>query len=270
MKVSVQMMGIIGISVTIGGYLALTDWQTIPYDPCTQYSPYHNPDMVQNLTKANVSVLALGQTATTGDFGLYTSLNFRFDNGFMQSVKIPLGLHGHCTKTTTCDCYSSSEKDKMCLTFISENSDKFNAVPLGSLVDKQKDGYDTYQCLLFSHTTICILKQATVTVPSHESNTQAVIGTDNTRKELTRDQLTRASDKCINADIPNHICHWIPYKQLQNGVCRDCPPICRSTHRTLHIAQIVIGSSLLLIGYSMVWFTALAISTNLAMKKCQV
>ncbi len=263
---SIQIIGIIGLSVTIGGYLALTDWQTIPFDPCTLYSPYHNPGNLHNLTNTNHSVLVHDQAATTGEFELYGSLKFRFETGFTQLVKIPLGIYGDCTQTTTCDCSPSSKEDEMCLAFIMGNSDELEAVPFDSLI--QHDGYDTYKCSLFSHTTICILKP--LTSHSHESHARAVISAEKISKVLTVKQLSVASDKCMNAVIPDHHCHWIPYKQLKNGICQDCPPICRSTHKTLHLAQLIVGSSLLLIGYSLVWFTALAISTNLTPKKCQV
>lgn len=264
MKMSIQTMGIIGVSVTVAGYIAFTDWQTIPFDPCTLYSPYHNPAIVGNLTGTNQSSLAHDQEAMmAGDFGLYGTLKFRFSNGFSESVKIPLGLHGYCKKAPTCDCYPSS-KENLCLAYVSENSDMLKSIPVGSL--HEKEGYDTYKCSMFSHTTLCILKPSIAHL--QKTHKLPVISSNILPKVLPAYQLSIASNKCESANIPNHDCHWIPYKQ--NNVCRDCPPICRSTHKTLHLAQIIVGSSLLLIGYSLVWFTALAISTNLTPKKCQV
>ncbi len=38
------------------GYALLTDWQAIPYDPCTEYSPFHHPELFQ---KQNSSLTPL-------------------------------------------------------------------------------------------------------------------------------------------------------------------------------------------------------------------
>ena len=42
--------------MTICGALILTDWQAIPYDPCTELSPFHHPNIVANYSEADTSV----------------------------------------------------------------------------------------------------------------------------------------------------------------------------------------------------------------------
>ncbi len=268
------MIGIIGISITISGYIALTDWQTIGYDPCTQYSPFHHPEIIMpNITVKNYSIQAHEQALTTGNLYLHGSLQLRFDNGHTEFAQLPFGMHGHCSKAITCDC---DREKKICLAYISKNSQTFEAIPVDKI--RQEEGYDVFKCSLLSKSTIlCVMKSTTVhSQMNHAQNVSKIKPVSQMthahnvipKPVYTIPQLTKASNDCMNAVIPGHSCHWIP--RVTYGFCEDCPPICRSTHKTLNLAQIFIGSSLLLIGYSLVWVTALAISSNLTPKKFQV
>ena len=260
LKVSIQVIGIIGISITVCGYIALTDWQTIPYDPCTQYSPFHHPEIVPNITVKNHSISAHEQALPTGSLYLYGSLQLSFDiNDRTKSAQLPFGMHGHCSKAITCDC---NKEKKICLAYILENSETFEVISADSI--RQQEGYDLFKCSLLSKSTICVMRSTEFHLKM--SHTQDM---NEKRAVYTTDQLAIASNNCINAVIPDHSCHWIP-RVRYGAFCKDCSPICRSTHKTLHLAQLFIGSSLLLIGYSLVWVTALAISSNLAPKKLQV
>ena len=41
--------------MTVCGALILTDWQAIPYDPCTELSPFHHPNIVANYSETGTS-----------------------------------------------------------------------------------------------------------------------------------------------------------------------------------------------------------------------
>ncbi len=43
-------MAIIGITGSIIAASLMADWQAIPYDPCTEKSPFHHPDIAHNRT----------------------------------------------------------------------------------------------------------------------------------------------------------------------------------------------------------------------------
>ncbi len=50
MKVKPQVTGIVAIIAIISGYLIISDWQAIPFDPCTNCSPYHHPNLLKNIS----------------------------------------------------------------------------------------------------------------------------------------------------------------------------------------------------------------------------
>ena len=54
-----------------------------------------------------------------------------------------------------------------------------------------------------------------------------------------------ARNKCEEARVSKHNCHWIPSSSITKELCMDCQPICRSVDRTLTFAQFLIGAILL-------------------------
>lgn len=269
------MIGIVGISVTICGYLVLTDWQTIPYDPCTEFSPFHHPDIVLNLTNAShlTETRVQDESVPINDLYLYGSLKLNFDDGYMQSVRLPFGVHGYCSRTSRCDCGLIRENGHICLTYMLDRSMKPKLVDSGGVLE----GSQIFECSLLSKGTICVKTSDSGLVdPLHAQRDSGLVDPLHTQLDsgiqsirvLTDHQLNKASNMCMKADIPNHVCHWIPFKTKK--LCNDCPPICRSTSKTISLAQIIVGSSILLIGYSLVWITTLAISSNLTPKNYQV
>ena len=45
LKLNSRITAIIGISASIIGAALMADWQSIGYDPCTQFSLFHHPDL---------------------------------------------------------------------------------------------------------------------------------------------------------------------------------------------------------------------------------
>ena len=50
LKLRIHTMAIIGITGSIMAASLISDWQAIPYDPCTEKSPFHHPNIVHNMT----------------------------------------------------------------------------------------------------------------------------------------------------------------------------------------------------------------------------
>ncbi|XP_064390131.1 uncharacterized protein LOC135338046 isoform X2 [Halichondria panicea] len=48
LKMSTQLITFVALLLSVAGYMLLGDWQSIPYDPCTEYSPFHHPEIVWN------------------------------------------------------------------------------------------------------------------------------------------------------------------------------------------------------------------------------
>ncbi len=66
LKMDIRIVAMIGITGTILSLSLMADWQAIPYDSCTEKSPFHHPDIIYNSTLAeyNTSWLSHEVVAT--------------------------------------------------------------------------------------------------------------------------------------------------------------------------------------------------------------
>ena len=266
------------------GYLIVTDWQTIPYDPCTEFSPFHHPGIVQRLnTSGNVGFIhPLKSPRHTRDLNTpsstqtaiaalpkLTSINL-LSNIDVQigttifSLKANLGTSFSCKRTETCDCDHLPSK---CLRFSVGSNE---SVMVGSGVDQE-----AYQCSssfkLKSPVTLCVLlsRKADVLsdVASIESFLETASGSDSLARintiDILPDKLNQlARTNCIQANVSGHQCHWIPYSDIFKKECEDCQPICRSVHQTLTFPQFIIGNCLLVLITQMVPLVALLMNQS--------
>ena len=150
MKIDTRAIAVIGLTIGITGTILMADWQSIPYDPCTELSLFHHPELAENYT---------------------------LHRNFRMSVTHP---------------NQSSE---------------------------------------FLHIQqLQIFEESVHTV---------------------------AKNRCEEARIRSHHCHWIPHSFISKHPCVDCPPICRSKDRSLNFVQFYLGAllfafSLLLTGPAIV------------------
>lgn len=172
-----QTIGIFAIITVMSAYFIISDWQAIPFDPCTNCSPYHHPNLLKNIS---------GCVDQDEDLVLGT-------NHFLSAAS---------------ELRINSEFSLQSIHNISSSS---------VLYDKSMLLDEDY--LLFAN-------------------------------------------KCANASLPHHNCHWIPFSLIANKDCEDCPPICRSTEQTLSFPQFVVGMALLIGSNPLVWFPMVAIISN--------
>ena len=50
LKLNSRIIAIFGIFITVVGLVLMADWQSIPHDPCTDFSLYHRPVIANNLS----------------------------------------------------------------------------------------------------------------------------------------------------------------------------------------------------------------------------
>lgn len=48
LKTNNRVMAIIGLSISVVFPFLMSDWQSIPYDPCTKFSLFHHPDLAND------------------------------------------------------------------------------------------------------------------------------------------------------------------------------------------------------------------------------
>ncbi len=239
----------------ICGSLVLTDWQTIPYDPCTEYSPFHHPELLQNSTALNYTS-HYSTAATSSSLLLQSCIEFDFENKRTQSlsIQLPIQMFERCMQTSHCDCSKDNSK---CLTFDIADEHIFN---IQNTVSNEIKRFEAFNCSIHQY-TICLKRSISLETLNVEAQRVQV---------LTSNQFNTASNVCIKATTPHHRCHWIPFTMFTGKKCADCPPICRSTHQTLTLTQFVIGLSFFIIGFSVAWVTVLTVSSNVTPKPLQV
>ncbi len=115
-KVSNQAIALIGVITTVIGYLMFTDFQAIPYDPCTEYSPFHHPEITdynKSIGHAPISNARLhpSQINQTTLVPLSTMISLQFSNrvrfGFPGiNFDLSLGTTDNytCKQVTECSC----------------------------------------------------------------------------------------------------------------------------------------------------------------------
>ncbi len=118
----------VGISMTIAGYFLVTDWQAIPYDPCTEYSPSTIRIAFKTTTQVYENIylwIILPQV------GLYTLLNNRahmdveLDFGDRTYTEIAYHFNFSCYIDEFCPfCTEKSTSKHRCLSFVIEDENE--------------------------------------------------------------------------------------------------------------------------------------------------
>ncbi len=264
MKLTSQFIMIIGLLMSIAGYVLVCDWQAIPYDPCTEYSPFHHQELFQN-ESVNVT--------RSGPFGIYFDVKVKTDYGNVLSEKAVIGPSLTCQSDKSCqECredqyYYHDDINRPCLTFSDVNLTNL-AVPIAPEIQ----GPITLSCTFQQHQFCMNIQQSNV----HNSRTQNITiliqKSEATLQSLLvlpdDDVYTKVSNSCVNA--LNGQCHWIPFSTITNNKCIDCPPICKGKHQTLLFTPFLLGMVLLVMSNPFMWVPTIALASNQTPKKMQV
>ncbi len=257
---STQMITFIGIAMTIIGYLLVADWQTIPYDPCTEYSPFHHPSRFHNHSILNVEayttpVISYTPNALPVSLSLHSHMEISMQFGDL-TTKSSLDVNIICQANNHCPlCTDNLREDHTCLLlFVNE-----------ALALENND--INYFCSFheLNHPNICVSIIHNETTNEHLLSNQAHI---ESFPVLPIDEYYAASNACINANVSVGECQWIPFASGEK--CEDCSPICRGKQRTLLLSLYLIGMILLIGSYPLVWVTLVAIANNQSPESVQV
>ncbi|XP_064401407.1 uncharacterized protein LOC135347367 [Halichondria panicea] len=256
-KISTQMGAFIGISMTIAGYFLVTDWQAIPYDPCTEYSPFHHPDRFQNNHSSLGMLTPLDNTPQSWPALLNNRAHMDIELDFSDRTYTEIAYHFNfsCYVDEFCPfCTEKSTSKHRCLSFVvkgeNESSEQVLDVFSCSLAPPLQN-----ICLSISH------HQSTDSEEVENLNGNRFVAGVQSLLVLPQDVYSTASNACINANVSiSGECHWIPLSSGEE--CVDCPPICRGKQRTLLLPLYLIGMVLLIGSYPLVWVNLVAIANN--------
>ena len=287
-KLNSRIIAIIGLLMTTISCLLMADWQAIPYDPCTELSPFHHPDIVSTYKQLQLSepfeytdkikraanCLEMYQTNALPTIYVTVKLDFS---------QLPVSAEGvKCKEIDTCSehCTSSSGQclhytfdDNLCILERTTEVEYSTNFPSG----KPADHYLCRQVFSdSSFSSMCI----TIYQGSHDINNLADALANETQslhtvhsqalQLLQVDLYAMAVKKCENTSVPGHQCYWIPNSIITHQQCSDCPTICRSLQQSLNFVQFCIGAALLMVSIPIAWVPVAALISDRVHREAQV
>ena len=260
-KFSSNLLLLIGIVMTMVSYVFLTDWQTIPYDPCTEYSPFHHPEIVDDLTPTFNSTLmshSMSYGPRSPESRAFNShkvqfksrIVYNFGNSSTLSALLPAVFGQNCTLDPHCPCDQTSDTNSRAPCYVANAEEDINNTSLVTSL--------LYTCS-FGASLACL--KVYVTNDRNESDT-----VQRAQKQevlvLSNETYNRVSNSCMSADVPGRQCHWIPFSTITHTKCDDCPPICRARSQTLNFVQFMIGMALIVLVFPVISVPLMSIVTD--------
>ena len=282
--------------MTLLSCLLMTDWQALPYDKCTEYSPFHHPEIFQNspTLTANFSSVSGFPTKRRACYshedpfsGVLIQLNINptsqlvFSTGQKVSIHLQDNIKLSCHTSEECRTYCREPNrtiKPLCLQY-SVNKDGCLELQDGisnKITDKTNDGKEAFFCStnfgFQSQFSICIQLHKNMNGEKHEPVNKPFKNSVHaqTLQHLNPEDYNTAMFNCINANVTSHDCYWNPYSIITRRHCEDCQPICRSRSHSLTFAQFVLGAALLLASIPVAWVPVAALISNRVSKEAQV
>lgn len=286
-----RIIAILGILMTIVASALIADWQTIPYDPCTELSPFHHPERENHTTLMQRSVLSVPQAdvncrkvdmnRTTASVLDSITINVQIQiqvNSF--ETHLTNTVTSHCQRVHSCPEYTENSNLPLRLEYTVIWGSCL--IPTMRSSEQNVTNLMAYSCnSAASALPVCILiNTMTDSEENSGSGDQVLDGllTSNLLdvvhhqelKLLEENSYNVAMNRCEAMSTSQYHCHWLPDSLVTGHQCHDCPPICRSIHQTLNFAQFTIGAALLMVSLPIAWVPMAAMVSYRAPKGAQV
>ena len=249
----------------------MSDWQAIKHDPCLDYSLYHNPELVKNLS-ASVEPDSQSLSSTcwnkSSSHDLFKGMaNVEITNGhldlyynfLMYNNQKVLNCRLH-TSTTTCYICRNSSADaslvevhlettgnEICYSSSAKYTPGPNSLKFSIVCNGDKDKSHCMSTCFHLHQEGS--HETAIMQETQKEDTQQLIGHAYKNSLLLIQDLVynAARNKCTS--MTDDRCHWIPDSLVTHKTCRDCQPICRSLSHTMSFIQFVAGSIWFMLTY---------------------
>ena len=263
MKLSPQVILLLGTSITVTAYLLLTDWQTISYDPCTEYSPFHHPEIVKNHSRNSTPVF-VASSNSPALMNPHSEVDIKFDNHMTLSysgMAVTSRPSATCRLNPSCPFCKASvplhQEIHPCLILEASKNGDSNHIK-SSEKNTNVSTYLRLSCSSNETQMFCV--NINIQGFHHsEDNRHYQVQNDEALSSL---QYSTISNSCIHANVSGRHCQWIPFSIITNTVCNDCPLICRAKEQTLNIVQFSFGIFALIFGIPTFWTPLMAIATD--------
>ena len=277
---------VIGMLCVLSGGILLTDWQSIPSDPCTKYSPFHHPELRENYTIETMSIPSSMNHAAIQHPETQPNSSEVGHSKIQANVCFPRSYGDTVNFNTSAMKFECMKMDS-CVHCIDEDVTTVfpaHSVPcfsLGYRADKLRtigDSYvplhepiSTYVCSTAGHCACVITPKDSTASPNDSQSVESLQSAVHIQnlQVIEESVYNVAVNKCESLH-GTYGCHWIPHSKITGKLCGDCPPICRSVYHTLTFIQFCIGAILLKISLPTSRVSAVNLLTDVVHKDIQV
>lgn len=264
--------------MTIGSCVLMADWQSIPFDECTNFSPFHHPSLIDdyNFTKGSKQFSKRSQchplvevrSNFLNGFEVDSWSKLSLSSGYEMTLPLAESNKFVCKSANTCSdmCnkYYKNESSTICLKYI------VNWKGCGSLIDGTQMHFSSdrvnYSESFLCSSPISAISFCVILNTSH--NQSQVVETQ--AMNLPSEIFSIARNKCVAANTTWNDCYWNPQSIVTGKLCEDCQPICRSKSHSLTFVQFLLGSALLLVSIPIAWIPVAALISNRVSTNAQV
>ncbi len=265
--------------MTIGSCVLMSDWQSIPFDECTDYSPFHHPSMMDDFALMEESPSQLSECYRSGNttsnflksFELDSWSRLTLNSGYTKELYLGGRAKFACKSTDTCSglCHQhSTDRKLICLQYAILVSEQ-GCESLANRADVYDDSYhfeysESFLCSsAISKVSFCI------NIDTLQSESQQQVDIQMLQR-LPPEIGPKVMNMCLEANVTSRDCYWNPLSMVTGKLCEDCQPICRSRSHSLTFVQFLLGSALLLVSIPVAWIPVAALISNLVSTSGQV
>ena len=282
LKFSRFFLTVFGMACTIAGLLAITDWQAIPHDPCTNYSLFHHPELADSYRMQvfesppdNSSLVATSHLSISPPVGEKMQL---VGDLYAQSDLWQWKSHNktfRCSVSNTCEM-CSLHPEETCTHFVSavdnriclSQNDSPDTVDSGFTYSTLNESQPFLLCTLQHEMYNCSICYMEPGEEELQGSIQSFLPEVNAKAlHLVRRPVYQiAVSQCESVDQ----CHWIPHSLVTHKHCNDCQPICRSTKHTLNFIQFTAGINFLFATLPIMYTGTMLMLSNSVSRRYQV
>jgi hypothetical protein len=254
----------------------MADWQSIPYDPCTELSPFHHPNIVSHYRDSEpANTFTKIQYLNKRDIKCGDTYQNKLDSTVYASIQVtlhqePVDANGlACTEVDACSRELCTDTFDQCLHYTLDTNWCIQAKNAATTANYSMDhGAGRLLCKLPLYSLCITIYQDRFANESVNDSLKSVHS--QALQMLEVDLYEIAVNKCESANIHGHQCYWIPNSIITKRHCSDCPPICRSIQYSLTFAQFCIGAALLMVSIPIAWVPIAALISDRVHKEAQV
>lgn len=252
-KLNNRIIAIVGLIMSIASCALIADWQSIPFDHCTDFSLYHHPELLLENNQSS-------STYTTNLLNLRT--HRMMANHFEQEYNTSI-----YDKKMTCSIVANAQnicdvRSKKCLNV---------QYSPGSIIEVSNYPCETISSDHDTNEYLCNWNQ-TVTFCLHINKTSDYEH-NNLPYFASVQYLAKDNglmEQCTQTQVKGETCHWTANSLITQRYCSDCQPICRSPSHSLNFVQFSVGAALLMLSIPIAWIPVASMASERTEKELQV